>query len=482
MKILWSESDKPRSSKITTSPFRIRAYLPWILFSLSIVLSACQDNNRVQKEQQIGQPKTTVDLLSPEVEIQPTSFAKSLVGNINDITITFWHAWDGETANELETIVNNFNATNEYGIIVDAIAQEGYQVITTVLNTASFSKDSPNLVAGFNYHIITWNMNENVLVDLNPYIQDTLVGLNENTISDFHRVFWEQDVAGDQRLGIPAQRFGQVIYYNSTWAQELGFDIPPETPEELKEQACAAAKANGDGTGGLIISTDGNAIAGWIYAFGGKIEAEGDGYEFNTLETKAAFDFLDDLHAKGCAWEANFLYPNREFASRQGLFYTSSVAGLNVQQEFFDNLNNVDEWTVIPFPSHSSSPVIPIYGVSLAMVASTPKEQLATWMFIKYFIETTNQVMWTNAGENFPLRYSVLDFFEDFSNVHPQWAISIGLLEYGVSAPRVSSWGIVLLVLQDAAKELFRSTEPYNPQLLEDLESTAREVHAFYSK
>ena len=57
---------------------------------------------------------------------------------------------------------------------------------------------------------------------------------------------------------------------------------PPLTPEEMREMACAAADANGDGTGGLIIDTGASAFAGWAFAFGGNILADdGTGYVYN---------------------------------------------------------------------------------------------------------------------------------------------------------------------------------------------------------
>lgn len=398
-------------------------------------------------------------------------------------TVVFWHAWDfGPAAETMAVIIERFNASNEWGITVNAVVHDSHQEISNNFKRMGFAEESPNIIAGFNYQLIGWNLEESILVDLSAYVGDAYVGFDEEDISDFYPVIWEQDIVGGKRLGIPAQEFGQVILYNRTWAEELGFHSQPETPEQMKLQACAAADSNDDGTGGLLLSTEGVSVAGWIYAFGGNIEAEQDTYDFNNSETQATFDFLDDMHAEGCAWEAKSLYPNREFASRQGLFFASSVVGLNIQAEVFENLSSDDEWTVIPFPSPAGSPIIPVYGVSLAMVASTPEAQLATWMFMRYFLESTNQVMWTIVGENFPIRRSVLDSLGDYAIDYPQWAAAINLLEYGKSSPRVSSWGAVRFVLQDAAKELFRSKERYNPQLLEDLESTAKEVHAFYGK
>jgi multiple sugar transport system substrate-binding protein len=66
----------------------------------------------------------------------------------------------------------------------------------------------------------------------------------------------------------------EVIFYNQTWLEELGFAGPPTTPDEFKEMACAASAANGDGTGGYILRDDASAVAAWTFAFGGDVLTE----------------------------------------------------------------------------------------------------------------------------------------------------------------------------------------------------------------
>ena len=95
----------------------------------------------------------------------------------------------------------------------------------------------------------------------------------------------------NQRLGFPPNRSMEVLYYNQTWLEELGFSGPPTTPEEFKEMACAAAEANGDGTGGYILRDDASAMASWTYAFGGDILTEdGTGYVLNGPADRRSHD------------------------------------------------------------------------------------------------------------------------------------------------------------------------------------------------
>ena len=47
--------------------------------------------------------------------------------------------------------------------------------------------------------------------------------------------------------------------------------------------ACAAAEANGDGTGGYILRDDASAVAAWTLAFGGDVlNEDGTGYVYNS--------------------------------------------------------------------------------------------------------------------------------------------------------------------------------------------------------
>jgi len=114
-------------------------------------------------------------------------------------------------------------------------------------------------------------------VDLNPYANDPIWGFSRQEQADFYPAFWEHDLSDGKRLGVPAQRSGQLLLYNTTWARQLGFDAPPPHPKQFKEQACTAAQANladeeagNDGTGGWMISAEYPVMLSWIYAFGGE--------------------------------------------------------------------------------------------------------------------------------------------------------------------------------------------------------------------
>jgi ABC-type glycerol-3-phosphate transport system substrate-binding protein len=358
--------------------------------------------------------------------------------------------------------------------------QGGYSEIFNNMNAAINTGELPDLAIGYNNQYLSWDAAGDIIVDLNDYMDDPDVGFTAEEQADFYQTFFNQDVIGGRRLGLPAQRSGQYMFYNITWAQELGFDSPPTTPDEFYEQSCAAAAANGDGTGGWFIHTDASAMSSWIWAFGGEVENPDGGYYFDTPEAQSAFEFLHKLYADGCAWSPENSYPNPEFATRQGLFYTSSVAGYPYQVSAMEDAGNTDEWTMIPYPSLTGDPVVNLYGPSIAMVSSTPEEQLASWLFLKFWLDAQTQATWIGGSAYFPTRASAEDALDQYAADNPIWAEALSFRDYGKVEPRFESWSSVRYALSDAAALLFQEGfDPATiPQILADLQATADELHA----
>lgn len=414
----------------------------------------------------------------PTEELEPMAAGVALA-DLDGVEIEFWHVWDRATGDALQEIVDEFNATNEYGITVLALDQGSYSDIRDAVNAGINTGDIPNITVGYASDYRPWESAADIVVDLNPYIADETVGLSAEEIADYYSAFWAQDEFDGVRLGIPAQRSGQVIFYNTTWAGELGFASPPTTPAEFKEQACASVAANGDGTGGWFIDSGTSSMAGWIFAFGGDFETA-DGYNFTNPEVQSVFEFMADLYASGCAWKPENQYPNPEFATRQGLFFQSSIAGIPFQQSDFETAASTDDWTSIGFPSVGSEPVLNLYGPSMVVLESSPEEQLASWIFTSYFTQAANQASWISVSGYFPTRIETASMLDDYAAENPQWAAARELLGNVKYEPRFESYGSVRGAMADAFSQIFQDNfDPTTiPEILADLQATADELHA----
>jgi ABC-type glycerol-3-phosphate transport system substrate-binding protein len=399
-------------------------------------------------------------------------------------TVIFWHVWYSDPVRQgMVDLVDEFNATNEWGITVEAYDQGNYRDTEDLFNAAIQSGDLPDAVVAYGNALSNW-YSVDVIIDLNPYVNDPDFGLTADEIADFYPAAFDGAVAPDgSRVGLPISTSAELLFYNHTWGQELGFDGPPKTPAEFKEQACAAAAANeadddpdNDGTGGYVLYAGASQVSAWWFSFGGyHLDADGE-WKFATPELEAVAEFLKDLWDEGCAFPTES-YPNPEFATRKALMVTSSTAGLPYQRAAMEDVESTDEWGLIAFPGDAGL-AVDSYLQTVGMVGSTPERELATWLFMKWFTQPEQQAKWIMASNYFPSREGTVPLLEEFAAEDAVWASGLELVPLGKVEPSIASWASVRRLLQDAFSEIIQGTPDMIPGILADLDEAAAEAKA----
>jgi multiple sugar transport system substrate-binding protein len=424
---------------------------------------------------------------TPTITLEPTSALGIDASNLDGLTISFWHPWSGEAGQAIQESIEEFNAANKFGITVEGTFQGNYNALYERINSAEAKDGLPNLTVASNYQILSWDVQGKRVVDLNAYFADPEWGFTAEEQVDFYNEFLEQDVIDRKRIAFPAIRSTQLMFYNKSWANELGFSSPPTTPEEFKDQTCSAARSKNandliedDGKGGWVINTNPSAVLSWMYAYDSPIiHPNGDSYQFNTPQSEEALIFLKDLIDAGCAWEAPETPAEIEFANRNALFITASLVDLSYQITELERANNIDTWIVMGFPSVVGKPVIDIYGLSYVLFSETPEENLASWIFIKWLTSPQQQARFITATGTFPTRASTLNFLDQYTSQNPQWEMAQELLENAKPEPTLQSWDVVRWVLGDVGTQIFRYyyTPDRIPATIELLDETAAELH-----
>src|SRR5690554_3181849 len=289
-----------------------------VLMTASLVLAACQAQPTTAPTQApgaqepSGQDEPGGEVTEPAGE-EPTAPAGG-GASYDDVdptgqTVIFWHQHTQSREDALNEIVQEFNETNEWGITVVAEYQGSYGDIFNKMLGVLNTPDAPNLVVAYQNQAATYQLAD-ALVDMNPMVNSEKWGLSEEEQADFFPGLWEQDIFptyGNARLGFPPNRSMEMLYYNLDWLKELGFDGPPETPEEFKEMACAAteqpfSRATAQGSIGYELSIDASRFASWTFAFGGDVfDYHNSEFTYNSEAAVAAMEFLQDLFESGCA-------------------------------------------------------------------------------------------------------------------------------------------------------------------------------------
>jgi ABC-type glycerol-3-phosphate transport system substrate-binding protein len=413
----------------------------------------------------------------------PPSLIQAAPDALRGISLQVWHAFTGAAADVFTDQLAQFNTLNEWGIIVYQTPFGEYPSLFETVDSALASAHRPDLVAALPEQIFAWQA-KGALADLNFYLYDPNFGLTADEIADIPTTFWTQDTASRERLGVPAQRSARFLFYNQTWARELGFSSPPTSPEEFRTQACAgnafyrqdATKQN-DGYGGWMVNTQPDTVLSWLLAFGGGAVQGGD-IHFATPENQDALEFLKGLYDDHCAWISTEPNPYESFARRSALFVTGNLEEAPRLTETLTRLGNNDEWMLLPFPGANGA-VLVTSGPSFAMFQSTPEKQLAAWLFVRWLLSVENQAKWAEATGLLPLRFSALDLLGASRADHPQWIEAAGYIPQMQVAPPSAAWRMGQYVLADGVGFIFRTNQPLDKiaSILEEMDATVKELN-----
>ncbi|MBE9524063.1 MAG: extracellular solute-binding protein [Chloroflexi bacterium] len=445
------------------------------------IITGCTPELVITPDQSTGTPTPGIVLTDTPVPSTTPTIAVSTLDitaeDLADTALEFWHPWGFENESALLTLTEQFNAENPWEISITALGRGND--LSWRIREGIPSNVLPNLTVGDSSQIRDWERRGDRIVDINLYLDDPIWGFSPEEGADFYTAFWNDDLADSKRIGLPAYRSAMILFYNQSWAKELGFSSPPTTPAEFREQVCAPIGVSSDHAAGWLASLDSTTALSWLYAFGGSIVMDG-GYNLAAPQGEDTFVFLEDLFSNGCAWRPDPLDIYQEFAARQGLFLSSSLAGLGAQAAAFQEAGNTDNWVVIPFPSVDGQPVLTTYGLSYVIFQGTPAEQLASWLFIRWMNQPQQQAVWLTTTSSLSTRGSTMELMDNFILDLPQWGQAQDLILYSHSEPTLSSWFVARWAFQDAFNQLLgpNFSPEQIPDLLHELDALLDDIHA----
>ena len=436
-------------------PVRILVLITALL-AFVVLLSACGEAVPT------AQPGRTLVIITatPRSTAPPTPTATPVVPEMSPeqlagIEVELWYLAEPYREDPLAVLTASFTAENTYGLTVNPVRFDHPNDLEQAMQTAIETGDLPDVVLANPYQYNAWLDSGVSYVSLDDYVASSNYGLSAEQIADITPVFWDRDVYDGVRLAFPGLFYGEVLLYNRTWAQELGFTDPPLSSQQFTRQACASAEARDDGTGGWMINTRPSSAAAWLLSFAGTLESE-DGYQTGLPDIEAAFTFLADLSAEGCAWRSASLYAYQSFAERRGLFYTVSTREIGAIDEAFGLADFLDTWDLIGLPNDRGEPAISVYGRSYVIIESDQPHQVAAWLLVRSLTDLDSQVVLAETSGYYPLSESAVETIKANGELSRAWVNGLSLLDNAYYEPRWPSWGLVRGVVQDAVAEVVK--------------------------
>ncbi|MGB1890186.1 MAG: extracellular solute-binding protein [Candidatus Latescibacterota bacterium] len=374
--------------------------------------------------------------------------------------VTFWYQHTRERETALQELIAEYNENNEHGIVVKGEYAGAYSDIYNKMVVGIQGDALPSLVVAYQNQAMAY-YRDGGIVDIAPYMNSPKWGLSADEKSDFIQSFLEQDFIGGAQVGFPPNRSLEVFYYNVDWLRELGFDSPPRTWDEFA-QMCRLARDNPfsrsedkDRSLGFLIEAEASRLASLVFTRGGDLVDETSSrYTIETPAMRGALSMLRGLMEDGSIELMGEEYGDqREFAAGQVLFILRSSSGLPfVTSAVEDGLDFT--WTVTYPPNEVEEPIINVYGASVSLCKTTPQQQLAAWLFIKWFTEPAQQARWVRASNYFPVRRSTASELGDYFEENARYKAAFELLDFGKSEPTLSGYQQVRRVLQEAMVEI----------------------------
>lgn len=441
-----------------------------ILLIASLLLAACPAplpaptgaQPQIEVEQPAPQAEPTA---AAEPEPQPETDAISMIDPSGQ-EILFWHVSTRIHEEVLLKIIEDFNASNPYGIkVVPEYAGYYGDIYKKIIAAINAGPDAlPDLAIAYPNQVAEY-ANAGVIASLDPYMNSEKYGLSAEDQADFFQAFLLSDQYGafdNEHLSFAHSRSMQVMYYNADWLKKLGYDGPPATWDEFKEM-CIAATDPAAGTFGYAYAPSASLFAGIAFTFGGDIISEdGQTVKFDDEAGVQTLQLLQDLIESGCAYEVAEQYGDQtDFANQKTLFNFGSTAGLPYYKGAIEQAG-VFEWAVASPPSATGEPVVDVYGPSATVFKTTPERELAAWLFFKYWSQPEIVAEWAKVANYFPIRRSAIEspIMQEYIAENPNYQTAFELLPYGRVEPNVAGWQAVRSLLEDAMKEAIEGGDP----------------------
>jgi multiple sugar transport system substrate-binding protein len=148
-----------------------------------------------------------------------------------------------------------------------------------------------------------------------------------------------------------------------------------------------------------------------------------------------------DLYDQGCAYIPAEAFGNTaDWARALNPMAFSSTAGIGPTMNTARDAGNlVTDWMVHAAPTNAEGdqPLISLFTPGIMVVSATPEEQLASWLFLRFFSQPEIQAQWAQALSLFPLSSAAASQM-DTANMNPQFVDMVNRFANGEVSVYVS--------------------------------------------
>lgn len=321
------------------------------------------------------------------------------------IELTFWHGYTEADGDVLDSIVQDFNESQDDVKITTET--KTWAVIDDTLLPALSSETGPQLVAMPAERLPTY-ASKKALVNL-----DDFYASDSSNTADLNPEAVAMETVDGSKYGVPTGFVPLSVFYNKTLLAQAGVTTFPTTWDEWVDAAKkATVDQDGDGTPeqyGLVLPDHGTVGNGlWASLF------EGNGGSItNDDGTEATVDSpenVETLEYWSSAINEDKISPTGVDGIGADDLFTSGKAVMHVGGPWmaFVSKDAGIDYGIAPIPAGPEAQVASAIGVSMAVTAQASKaEQAAAEQFLAFFNDKATATEWSLGSGWPPLRTDV---------------------------------------------------------------------------
>ncbi len=375
--------------------------------------------------------------------------------------LTLWHSLSGVEADVFEALVSEFNDAMRDEIEVTAYSHADEDVLIADVTAAIGTENVPDIILSPSYFIRKLTTDGWVL----PIEISTSENDQAGAISELFPAFSKVDIINGVRFGVPYLQFGNFLFYQSSWANEIGLPDAPGTIEAFEQATCEAFNVNrfdedleNNGTGGYFYPSGSMPLAAWMRAFGGGAQFNSRGaLILDSEENIRALTFLFDLWRADCAWWTDReQYPYRYFLEEKAIAYSGRSDEIISQYLLMEEAERSFDWQIMPYPSLDGKPIILFNSYSFALMEKASPQVESATKFIAWMLEPERHLEMVYVNAAFPIRSSEIQAVDRTWELLPYWQESIRYIPFLEPVPLDENWYLAEKVLDDLSWQMIQ--------------------------
>jgi multiple sugar transport system substrate-binding protein len=320
------------------------------------------------------------------------------------VDVTFWHANSGVLGEQLQKLIDKFNATHKTKIKAEFKGGPGasytplFQAIVASLQAGS----PPDMAQVPAANVTATYMKAKALEPVQKYV-DSPDGYTKDQLKDFYPAFLDDnrlDVDGKPTLvSWPLSKSMQVLYYNPGILQQAGVSVP-KTWNEFRE-ALKTVKQKVPSVTPLMYTA--GVYYFWLPLLrdnGGDLLTKNlDKAAFNTDAGRAALQYQVDLTKvdKTAVVTTGFNWQNPFAQGKVAFAISTSVSRPFIEQAMPAAAKF--EVGVAPLPAGEKKANNTLFGNNLVIFKKAPEShKRGAWIFMKWMSEVDQTAAWSLAS------------------------------------------------------------------------------------